>query len=104
VGFIYNKTVRFAFGIKMRDIDCDFRLMRRAIFKRVRLESDSGVICTEMMKKVQNQGFTVVDVPVHHFSRLYGSSQFFTGTHLTRSLWALAKYWRKERRSKPTPG
>jgi glycosyltransferase involved in cell wall biosynthesis len=99
VGFIYNKTVRFAFGIKMRDIDCDFRLMRRTIFERVSLESDTGVICTEMMKKIQDQGYTVVDVPVHHFHRLYGASQFFTGTHLARSLWALAKYWRKIRRS-----
>ena len=43
----------------MRDVDCDFRLMRRRIFDVVRLEKDSGVICLEMMKKFQDAGFRV---------------------------------------------
>jgi len=95
VGFCYNQFVRLAFGIKIRDVDCAFRLMRRSIFEKVKLESDTGVICTEMMKKVQDRGFVIVEVPVHHFPRLYGSSQFFTFSHVARSLWALTVYWVK---------
>ena len=33
---------------RVRDVDCDFRLLRRTIFDRVRLEKNSGVICLEM--------------------------------------------------------
>ena len=61
----------------MRDVDCDFRLMRREIFNRVKLEKDTGVICLEMMRKIQDAGFRVVEVPVHHYHRLHGRSQFF---------------------------
>ena len=61
----------------MRDVDCDFRLMRREIFDRVRLERDTGVICLEMMRKIQDAGFRIVETPVHHYHRTHGRSQFF---------------------------
>jgi glycosyltransferase involved in cell wall biosynthesis len=95
VGFGYNRLVKFAFGIRIRDVDCDFRLMRRSIFELVKLESDTGLICTELVKKVQDHGLVTVEVPVHHLPRLYGSSQFFTVSHVGRSLLALLGYWWK---------
>ena len=49
IGRIYHYVVKTAFGLKLRDVDCDFRLIRRSVFDTVRLESDSGVICAEMM-------------------------------------------------------
>ena len=52
IGRIYHHTVKILFGLKVRDVDCDFRLMRRSIFDTVHLEKNSGVICLEMMKKI----------------------------------------------------
>jgi glycosyltransferase involved in cell wall biosynthesis len=92
IGRIYHWTVKLAFGLSVRDVDCDFRLMRRTIFDTVHLESDSGVICVELMKKVQNAGFRIAEVPVHHFHRAYGKSQFFNFRriwHTGKQLWAL---------------
>ena len=43
----------------------------------MRLEKNSGVICLEMMKKIQDAGFRIAEVPVHHYHRAYGKSQFF---------------------------
>jgi len=77
IGRIYHHTVKFLFRLRVRDVDCDFRLMRREIFDRVKLEKDTGVICLEMMRKIQDAGFRVVEVPVHHYHRLHGRSQFF---------------------------
>ena len=51
--------------------------MRRSIFERIQLEKTSGVICLEMMKKIQDAGFRIVEVPVHHYHRAFGKSQFF---------------------------
>ena len=51
--------------------------MRRTIFERINLEKTSGIICVEMMKKIQDAGFRIVEVPVHHFHRAFGKSQFF---------------------------
>jgi glycosyltransferase involved in cell wall biosynthesis len=77
IGKVYHHTVKLLFRLRVRDVDCDFRLMRREIFDRVKLERDTGVICLEMMRKIQDAGFRVVEVPVHHYHRLHGRSQFF---------------------------
>lgn len=77
IGRFYHHTVRLLFRLKVRDVDCDFRLMRREIFDRVKLERDTGVICLEMMRKFQDAGVRIVEVPVHHYHRVHGRSQFF---------------------------
>ena len=69
IGRIYYWAVRIAFGLSLSDVDCDFRLFRRSIFDKVVLTKDSGVICVELMKKVQDYGFRIQEVPVHHFHR-----------------------------------
>src|SRR5213595_18028 len=51
IGRLYHHIVSILFGLKLRDVDCDFRLMRRSMFERVDLRQTSGVICLEMMKK-----------------------------------------------------
>jgi glycosyltransferase involved in cell wall biosynthesis len=93
IGRIYHHTVKALFGLKVRDVDCDFRLMRRAIFDRVRLEKNSGVICLEMMKKVQDAGFRIAEVPVHHYHRAFGTSQFFNFRRLFRTGVDVMKLW-----------
>jgi len=84
IGRIYHHLMKLLFGFKIRDVDCDFRLMRRAIFDKVRLERSSGVICVEMVKKIQDTGFVFAEAPVHHYFRAYGKSQFFNFGRLFR--------------------
>src|SRR5207237_646730 len=85
IGRLYHYIVSILFGLKLRDIDCDFRLMRRAIFDRINLEKTSGIICVEMIKKIQDGGFRVVEVPVHHYHRAFGKSEFFNYRRLFRT-------------------
>jgi glycosyltransferase involved in cell wall biosynthesis len=108
IGRLYHHVVSLMFGLKMRDVDCDFRLMRRSMFERIELVKSSGVICLEMMKKVQDAGFHIVEVPVHHFHRAFGKSQFFnfrrifkTGVDVLR-LWFVLVIRRQHRRSPAT--
>jgi glycosyltransferase involved in cell wall biosynthesis len=93
IGRIYHHAVKLAFGLTVRDVDCDFRLMRRAIFQRVSLERNSGVICVEMMKKITDAGFRIAEVPVHHYHRAYGRSQFFNVPRLARTAIDLGRLW-----------
>jgi glycosyltransferase involved in cell wall biosynthesis len=93
IGRIYHHTVKRLFGLTVRDVDCDFRLMRRSIFDRVRLEKTSGVICLEMMKKIQDAGFRIAEVPVHHYHRAYGRSQFFNFGRIARTGADVLKLW-----------
>lgn len=96
IGKLYHWTVKLLFKLPVRDVDCDFRLMRRKIFDKVELESDSGVICVELMRKVSKAGFRIMQAPVHHFHRAHGRSQFFNmgrvfavGVNLIRLWWKL---------------
>ena len=93
IGRFYHYVVKTLFGLTVRDVDCDFRMMRRTIFNRVRLEKNSGVICLEMMKKIQDAGFTIVEVPVHHYHRAYGRSQFFNFPRIYRTGVDVMKLW-----------
>ncbi len=93
VGKLYHHFTRLVFGFHLRDVDCDFRLIRRSIFDRVPLESDSGTICVEMVKKFQDAGMVFVEAPVHHYSRPYGMSQFFVPGRLWRMAGQLAVLW-----------
>jgi glycosyltransferase involved in cell wall biosynthesis len=93
IGRIYHHTVKLLFGLTVRDVDCDFRMMRRSIFQKVHLEKNSGVICLEMMKKITDAGFRIAEVPVHHYHRAYGKSQFFNFGRLYRTAIDVFKLW-----------
>ena len=93
IGRLYHHMVKLLFGLRVRDVDCDFRLMRRSIFERVHLEKNSGVICLELMKKVQDAGYRIVEAPVRHFHRAYGTSQFFNVRRIARTLLDILKLW-----------
>ena len=93
IGRVYHWFVKLAFGLRIRDVDCDFRLMRRSVFDKVELTRSSGVICVELMKKVQDHGFRIGQVGVHHFHRSYGKSQFFNFPRVARTLLDLMKLW-----------
>jgi len=93
IGRVYHRFVAFMFGLKIRDTDCDFRLIRSSMLDRITLEHSSGVICVELVKKLQDAGARFVEVPIHHYPRLHGQSQFFHLSAVAGSLWDLAVLW-----------
>jgi glycosyltransferase involved in cell wall biosynthesis len=95
IGWAYNLLVHTAFQVTIRDIDCDFRLMRRSLLEQIDLESNSGTICVEMIKKLEDAGARFAEVPVHHFHRSAGRSQFFRPYWLWKTFRDLVSLWRK---------
>jgi len=94
-GFVYQHLMRLLFRLSIRDVDCDFRLFRRQILAGTQLRCDSGVICVEMMKRFQERGCRIVEVPIHHYHRYHGRSQFFRFRHLRRVGVQLVSAWWK---------
>jgi glycosyltransferase involved in cell wall biosynthesis len=94
IGSAYNVFARKIFGISLQDIDCDFRLIRRASLDRIQLTSTSGTICVELVRKIEQTGTRVVEVPVSHRARLHGRSQFFRLQSLAKTFAQLAQlHW-----------
>ncbi|MFB3827996.1 MAG: glycosyltransferase family 2 protein [Bryobacteraceae bacterium] len=77
IGSAYNWFARTLFRITLRDIDCDYRLIRRAVLDDIELTCTSGTICVELVRKLELSGCGVAEVGVHHYPRLHGRSQFF---------------------------
>jgi glycosyltransferase involved in cell wall biosynthesis len=86
IGRVYNQFARFLFGIRIRDIDCDFRLIRRDLLQGIHLQSTSGTICVELVRKVELSGCGVAEIGVSHLPRLHGRSQFFRWRSLFSTL------------------
>ncbi|MGH9719587.1 MAG: glycosyltransferase family 2 protein, partial [Bryobacteraceae bacterium] len=69
IGNVYNRFARLIFRIRIRDVDCDFRLIRRSLLDQIRLSSTSGTICVELVRKLELSAARVVEVGVHHYPR-----------------------------------
>jgi hypothetical protein len=45
------------------------------------------------MKKIQDAGFRIAEVPVHHYHRSYGKSQFFNVRRIARTAVDVMRLW-----------
>jgi glycosyltransferase involved in cell wall biosynthesis len=91
IGNVYNRFARTLFGVRIRDIDCDFRLIRRDLLQSLHLTSTSGTICVELVCKLERSGQPFAEVGVHHYSRRHGRSQFFRVKNLLTTLQQLLR-------------
>jgi glycosyltransferase involved in cell wall biosynthesis len=93
IGNVYNRLARLLFRIRIRDIDCDFRLIRRRLLEDIRLTSTSGTVCVELVRKLELSPYRVAEVGVHHYPRLHGRSQFFRLRSLAKTLYQLLRLY-----------
>lgn len=93
IGRTYHWIVKIAFGLHLRDTDCDFRLIRKSALARFDLKSDTGTFPLELVKKLEESGAVFVEVPVHHYHRAYGRSQFFNFKRLWATGMNLLRLW-----------
>ena len=95
IGNLHNLFMRWCFWLPIADVDCDFRLIRRSVIARLRLTTDSGSICTELVKRAERAGARFREVPVHHYARRSGQSQFFKPLAIAQTYADLARLWVK---------
>jgi len=93
IGKTYNFCARLLFRIRIRDIDCDYRLIRRSLLDEIHLTSTSGTICVELVRKLELSRCDIIEVGVHHYPRLHGTSQFFRVRSLANTFGQLLKLW-----------
>ena len=93
IGNVYNFCARLLFRVRIRDIDCDYRLIRRALLDRIKLTSTGGTICVELVRKLELSGCEVLETGVRHYPRKHGRSQFFRLRSLAVTLFQLVRLW-----------
>lgn len=95
LGEIYKFLAKLMFRLPIRDVDCDFRLMRRESIQEIELTSYSGVVCAEMIYKLSRAGRRFQEIPVNHYPRMHDRSQFFTIPRVARTAYDFFALWLK---------
>ncbi|MBC5804931.1 MAG: glycosyltransferase family 2 protein [Candidatus Eremiobacter antarcticus] len=72
---VYNLIIRAVFGLRVRDIDCAYKLFRRDVLREVSLESNGAFISSELLIKLRRRGVAMVELGVHHYPRTTGVSK-----------------------------
>ncbi|MFQ6035108.1 MAG: glycosyltransferase family 2 protein [Sedimentisphaerales bacterium] len=75
----WTKLVCWLFGMKIRDINCAFKLYKREIFDNIELLSSGALIDAEILAKASRKGYSITQKGVHHYPRIAGSQ---TGANL----------------------
>ncbi|MCJ7692351.1 MAG: glycosyltransferase family 2 protein [Sedimentisphaerales bacterium] len=78
-GWAWTKLVCRLFGMKVRDIDCAFKLYKREIFDKIKMSSSGALIDTEILARAVREGYTITQKGVHHYPRTAGEQ---TGANL----------------------
>jgi glycosyltransferase involved in cell wall biosynthesis len=108
---IFNLLVRTLYAVRVRDIDCGLKLMRREVLEAAApLLARSALLNTELYFKCQRSGFRVVQVAVHHYPRVAGvrsGARLIPILRASRDLvWLrlrLARHWRAPALAAPVP-
>jgi len=78
--FCWTTLVNLLFGMRIKDMDCAFKLYKRRIFDDIKLKSTGALINTEIFARAKNKGYKVFQIGVHHYPRTAGTQ---TGAKLT---------------------
>ncbi len=95
---IFNLAVRLFFGLRLRDIDCAFKVFRGDLLRDIRLEFGGALINTEILAKARRRGATLTEVGVHHYPRLVGKQSGGTFRVVFRAMRNFLRLWWKVRR------
>lgn len=72
-GILWTRLVRLVLGLRIRDVNCAFKLFRRSALARIApLEAEGAMLSAELMVKLQRSGARLSEVGVHHFPRPRG--------------------------------
>jgi len=97
----YNWLVQALFGIRLRDVNFAFKLVRRSVLEAVELTSAGSFVDVELLVRAQRMGFTVVQIGVDYFPRTRGISTLSSPRVIRGIVAEMASHYRELRQVRP---
>ncbi len=101
--WLWGRVVGFILGVRVRDLDCAFKLMDGSLLRRFPLRSDGAGISAELLFMMQKWRVRRVEVGVEHYPRVSGRSTGANPRVILRALGELLEMRRRDPRSEPVP-
>ena len=99
VSAFFNDLSSRVLGLRVRDLNCSFKLFRGPLIRSLPIESSDFFVDTEIVALLQTGGFRMVQRGVRHLPRTSGRSTV-RPRDVPRTLVAIASLWRRLRREK----
>jgi glycosyltransferase involved in cell wall biosynthesis len=95
--YLWELPVFLLFGLKVKDIDCGFKLVRKEVIEKIpKLEAERGpFITTELLVKAKKAGFKITEIGVHHYPRRAGQSTGVSLKVIFSAYSDLIRLWKK---------
>jgi len=93
----WNMLVRISLGVRVRDIDCAFKLFRRRVFEQVNIRSVGAMVNTEILSQACRFGMRITEVEVTHYPRKHGQPSGAKLRVIIKAFRELFKMWWKLR-------
>ncbi len=71
---VFNLMMRTLFGVKVRDVQIGFKMLRKSIFDKVQLKADSMFIDAELLIKAQKAGYRITELGNKYLGNPSGKS------------------------------
>ncbi|OGP59450.1 MAG: hypothetical protein A2V67_07295 [Deltaproteobacteria bacterium RBG_13_61_14] len=94
-GRVFSWLCRVRFGVRVRDVNCAFKLFRRSVLEGAELRCSGALINAELLAVAQGRGVVPVEVPVAHFPRRQGEPSGGSAAVIVR---AVREFWELDRR------
>ena len=76
---VYNQIIRWLLGLKIKDVDCSFKLYKKEVFDGIKLKSNTGLLDAEILIKAGKKGFKIGQIGVTHYPRTAGQTIYEIG-------------------------
>jgi glycosyltransferase involved in cell wall biosynthesis len=100
---VYNMLVRVLFGVRVRDVNFSFKLLRREGLQKLRLAAGSVFIDGELLAEAARNHFKIAQMPVQYLPRKHGVSNFNSVRAATYTFEEIWSYWQRRRQPQTSP-
>lgn len=91
----WGMLIRILFGLRVRDLDCAFKLFHRPMVADIEFQAAGAMITVELLYKLKKKGFRFKEIGVTHYPRTAGEQSGGSPKVVLRAFRELFKlYWK----------
>ncbi len=92
---VYNRMIRYGFGLHVVDVNFSFKLFRRELLEKIVLTSEGSFIDAEFLLEVRRAGAKIAEIGMDYYPRVAGESTLASGSVITKILSEMWVYYRE---------